>query len=237
MNPTTNITKPDASAQLPPELLPILSRLGPGLVLVHFCGLTERHPIFNRGGNVAGGISRELVREQAGQHVETAHFESHRTYFFSALDTEKAARLLLAGAERLGLQKYAQIFTVANEGLVTIRWPLPSSNQAPAKIISHGTNSGCGPLGNAAGPDTISALSRAVVQRIKTGFDCLLRARATNSHGARSLMPDTPHIVADLSQNQPAGQSQKPNFQNEIQNKISVPVLHTGVASVGVHRF
>jgi hypothetical protein len=216
----------------------ILSRLGPGLVLVHFSGLTESHPIFSRsrGGNVAGRISRELVREQAGQYVETAHFQSHRTYFFSVPDTEKAARLLREGVERCGLAGHAQIFS-ANSGLITISWPLPSSNQAPAKTILQGKQQGTKTHGNAARFDSlISALFPALMQRIKTRIArYFLGAQAATTHGAPTLLPAN-RRVAGIA-NQPALKSQKPDFQNEIQNKISVPVLHTGVASVGVHRF
>jgi hypothetical protein len=121
--------------------LSIMAIPGTGLVLVHFAGVTPRHPIMgrSRGGNLAGRLSRELVAEQAGQHVETTYSEGSRTFFYRADDVQRAAALLVEGVKRIGLAQHAQVVFVDTLGRASICWPSPANGIcSPAEVTLSG---------------------------------------------------------------------------------------------------
>ena len=135
MTPTAPI------AALPPELLPIMERLGPPLAVVHFRNLTPNHPIHRgpRGGNVAGRVSRGLVAAQAGFHLETVFNEHFRTHLYRVTKPEAAA-CMAAGIQRIGLARHAELFVFEpSAGQVRlVSYPLPArQRRAPAQPISH----------------------------------------------------------------------------------------------------
>jgi hypothetical protein len=154
MNPVpANTPAPVATAELPSELHPVLARLGPGLVAVHFSYRENNHPIFgsSRGGNVAGRISRELVAAAAGFHAETVRFENHTTILYRTDDPPRAVTLLQLGLKRCGLAACSQVFSVDQAGALPRHWPAPLALKPRAKTIS---------------PDSVSPKSYQVTDRI-----------------------------------------------------------------------
>ncbi len=128
------MTRASANATLPPELAPVIARIGLGrLVLVHFEGVNKLHPIANpsRGGpNLANRLAADLVAADAGKHVWTADFGDFRSYLYSAADLALAVRLLSLGVVRIGLYQHARIFSISAAGRAPVYHPVPARSKA-----------------------------------------------------------------------------------------------------------